>query len=128
MLSKRYIYSSNLSNIIHYSVVLSDYTTVDYIAMLSGFSALTRMLLYMLPLLPLSTLILMMQESATCLLYRGSAVIETERLWPGLDGANEVGGGERMRSAWELVEELEEPVGEEEETLSATFWQELDSD
>lgn len=70
----------------------------------------------------------MMQESATCLLYRGSAVMETERLWPGLDGAGKVEGAERIRSAWELVEELEEPVGDEEERLSAMFWQELESD
>lgn len=69
----------------------------------------------------------MMQESATCLLYRGSEVIETERLWPGLDGVNNVDGGERMRSAWELAEEEEEPVGEEEEMLSAMFWKELES-
>lgn len=82
----------------------------------------------MFPLLLLSTLILIMQESATCLLYRGSAVMETERLWPGLDGADEVDSGERMRSALELVEELEEPVGDEVETLSAMFWQELESD
>lgn len=82
----------------------------------------------MLPLLLLSTLILMMQESATCLLYRGSAVMETERLWPGLEGADKVDGGERMRSAWELVEEIEEPVDEEEEMLSGIFWQELESD
>lgn len=82
----------------------------------------------MLPLVLLSTLILMMQLSATCLLYRGSAVMDTERLWPGLDGASKVEGAERMMSAWELVEELEEPVGDEEEMLSATFWQELESD
>lgn len=73
-------------------------------------------------------LILMMQESATCLLYTGSEVMETERLWPGLDGVNNVDGGERMRSAWELVEEEEDPVGEEEEMLSAMFWKELESD
>lgn len=84
--------------------------------------------MYILPLFPFSTLILMMQESATCLLYRGSEVMETERLWPGLEGVDEVDGGERMRSAWELVEELEEPVGEGEEMLSAMFWQELESD
>lgn len=54
--------------------------------------------------------------------------METERLWPGLDGVNEVDGGERMRSAWELAEEMVEPVGEEEEMLSAMFWQELESD
>lgn len=85
----------------------------------------------MLPLLPLSMLILMMQESATCLLYRGSAVMETERLWPGLDGANIVDGTERRWSgwsAWKLAEEPDEPVGEGDEMVSAMFWQELDND
>lgn len=70
----------------------------------------------------------MMQESATCLLYRGNEVMETERLWPGLAGADEVDGEDRIRSAWELVEELEKLVGEGEEMLSAMFWQELESD
>lgn len=78
-----------------------------------------------------------MQESATCRLYSGSDVIDTDRLCVEdkvlLGGAGESGeGGGPERSGCEL--EVEEPhallVSEEAEDgkESAMFWQDLESD
>ena len=69
------------------------------------------MLLYMLPLLcPRSTLTLTMHESATCRLYSGSEVMDTERLcWEARGGFGRV--AEEQRSARQSEEEEEELEG-----------------
>lgn len=74
---------------------------------------LTRMLLYMLPLLwARSTLTLTMQESSTWRLYTGSEVMDTERLWWEAFGRAPLHDedGEHM-SAWQSEDETE-GVGE----------------
>lgn len=79
-----------------------------------NWTKLTRMLLYMLPLLsPRSTLTRMMQESQTCRLYMGRDVMEMERLWWGdgwaLGRAAAVAGFVPQRSA---LQSGEEPDGD----------------
>lgn len=115
------------------------YKLIIDIAIFYGIESLTRILLYMLPLLlsPPAMLTRIMQESATCRLYTGSDVIDTDRLCVEdkvlLGGAGENGmGGRPERSGCEL--EVEEPEallvskdavdGKE----SDMFWQDLESD
>lgn len=94
----------------------------------------------MLPLLTLSTLTLMMHESATCLLYRGCVAcgeqldeddddddeeeLEDEEMDVSVLRTRE----EELRSGCEELQEELQSLGGGEEKSSATFWRELERD